>query len=117
MPRETKKSRTFWARRAPSAMLYSRVPALIGVTFDCKSIAGIGPQPWRSGKHEGVHFFGKARREHRGRPTALTKHDQIHPAAEIVDRDHEFGKLVVDLEVFHVVSGRFPVGQGDMLRL
>ena len=47
-------------------------------------------------------------------PAALAQTDEIDAAAEIVDRDDDFGEIIVDLEILHVVGRRFPVGQRDV---
>ena len=66
------------------------------------------------GEHEGVDLVGKPRRQHGRHPAALAQADQVHPATQIVDRHHHFFEVVVDLQVFHVGRGRFPVGQRDV---
>ena len=85
---------------------------LVRHAFD-RPVAGVGIDR-RAGEHERVHLIGKARRDHRRYPAALTKSDEIHAAAEIVDRDDDLGEVVVDLQVLHVGGRRFPIGQGNM---
>lgn len=45
----------------------------------------------------------------------MAQADEIHASAEVVDRNDQFGHVVVDLQVLHVVRCRLPVGQRDMV--
>ena len=78
-----------------------------------RSISGVGID-WRSGKHKGIYLVGKARSDHGRNPAALAKADQIDAAAKVINRNDDFGKIVIDLKVFHVVGCRLPIGQRDM---
>src|ERR1035437_6709106 len=57
---------------------------------------------------------GESRRHHGRDPTALAKADQIHASTEVIDRNNNFGKVVVDLKILHVLGRRLPVGQGNV---
>ena len=61
-----------------------------------------------------LHLVGETRRDHCGDPAALAKPDEIHAAAEIVDRDDDLGEIVVDFEILHILGRRFPIGQCDV---
>ena len=78
-----------------------------------RPVAGIGVDG-RAREHERVHLVRKARGDHCRHPAALAKSDEIHAAAEIVDRDHDFGEVIVDFKVLHIVGRRFPIGQCHM---
>src|ERR1019366_10755462 len=60
------------------------------------------------------YLAGKSRGHHGRGPTALAKANQIHVSTEVVDRNENFGKIVVDLKILHVISRRLPVGQCDI---
>jgi hypothetical protein len=64
----------------------------------------------RAGQNQRLHFLGKTRRRHRRQPSALAKPHKVDATSEVIDRDDEFGKIVVDVEILHVVGSRLPIG-------
>jgi hypothetical protein len=65
----------------------------------------------RAREHEARDLVREARRVHRRHPAALTQPDQVHAPAQLVDTHVQFGKVLVDLEILHVLGRRTPVGQ------
>ena len=57
MPREARYSRTFWARLAPSAMLYSRVPRS-SACLNRKGVAIVLREPLRLFVEGGARLWG-----------------------------------------------------------
>ena len=80
--------------------------------FD-RPVAGVGIDGCAR-EYERVHLIGKACCDHCRYPATLTKSDEIHAATEIVDRDNDFGEVVVDFQVLHIDGRRFPIGQCNM---
>ena len=78
-----------------------------------RTVARVGVDR-RSGEHQRMKLLGESGRQHGGEPTALAEADQVHASTQVVDRDKQFGEVVVDVEILHVLGRRLPVGQHDV---